>query len=132
MLTLGSQFIAKFFGVPNAMVVLFPKLNSLPKYYYDDASSMYSEILTNCSNNSPVSPSFTAKYCQFDYSQVILKGKFASLFKQLVQLRYLIDSGSKDINSTEVIMNITEKVYYLDSLNIRLEEMVVAKINLLV
>jgi hypothetical protein len=72
-----------------------------------------------------------AKYCEYDYSEVILQGEFGNLFKELIELRYMLDSGTGKLNSTLVMQNMTEKVYYLESLNLRLEELVLMKVDLL-
>jgi hypothetical protein len=47
--------------------------------------------MTNCSLSSPLPSSFIQKYCQYDYSEVILKGEFGTLFKELTEVRYAMD-----------------------------------------
>lgn len=88
----------------------------MPKYNYNDGLQLYSQIIQNCSSSAPPFPAkFAAKYCQYDYSEVLLKGEFGSLFKQLIEYRYLVDTGAAPpgMNSTAILQNITEKVYYL-------------------
>lgn len=109
----GSAFFSQFFGVPNALMMLVPMLNSFPVYSYNDGLNIYSEIIANCSATTALPAGFLKKYCQFDYSEVILKGEFGSIFKQLIELRYLIDSSGSGLDVTAIQQNITEKLYYL-------------------
>jgi hypothetical protein len=62
---------------------------------------------------------------------VVLKGQFASLLKQMMELRYMVDKNMTNLNVNATILNITERIFYLKSLNLRLEELVLKKVAIL-
>jgi hypothetical protein len=62
---------------------------------------------------------------------VILKGEFGAIYKELIELQYLIDNNpAPNLNVSSIQLNIIEKLYYLESLNLRLEELVLQKVSL--
>lgn len=71
----GLRVYAYFFGLSDPLPTLVSLTNRTPKYSYDDGMNIYAEIFQNCSTSPPPIPAtFVAKYCQYDYSQVLLKG----------------------------------------------------------
>jgi hypothetical protein len=74
---------------------------------------------------------FLIKYCQYDYSEVILMGECGAIFKELLELRYQLDNNLSNLNYNSTITSIQEKVYYLQSLNMRLTDLILDKIDLL-
>jgi hypothetical protein len=48
-----------------------------------------------------------------------------------MELRYMVDKNMTNLNVNATILNITERIFYLKSLNLRLEELVLKKVAIL-
>lgn len=48
-----------------------------------------------------------------------------------MELRYMVDKNMTNLNVNAAILNITERIFYLKSLNLRLEELVLKKVAIL-
>jgi hypothetical protein len=49
----------------------------------------------------------------------------------MMELRYMVDKNMTNLNVNATILNITERIFYLKSLNLRLEELVLKKVAIL-
>jgi hypothetical protein len=75
----GGLTFQQVSNVANELDILIPDLSAIPTYNYNDGDTLYSNILPNCTNGT----AFLHKYCQLNYSEIILKGQFGALFKEL-------------------------------------------------
>lgn len=62
---------------------------------------------------------------------MLLLGKFGAIYKELMELRYSIDNNLNNLDYNSSLANMFEKIYYMDSLSLRLEELVMGKVNLI-
>lgn len=105
-------------------------VQSIPTYDYTNYYG-YDFVYQNCSTIKNGSSTYSKTVCMYNYSYLTLLGEFGTIFKQLFESRYNADLNYNNYvakNQTniyqQIVNNISAKVFYLQSVDNQLENIV--------